>query len=145
MYQEVTMTWGHLLGFAIIGALAVFAVAYYVQASIKAGRLLVTRWKGRQDKPENQEEKRMEEELKAAAVQPVRVDGVDQHPELIYPIPIGTPPSICGGGKPGVGCGATFYWVTTAAGKNMPVNPDGRPHWGTCPAREQFKRKGGNR
>lgn len=37
------------------------------------------------------------------------------------------------------GCQATIYWAKTEAGKNMPVNPDGTPHWENCPARGLFK------
>lgn len=27
------------------------------------------------------------------------------------------------------GCGAEIYWVVTAAGKRMPVNPQSTPYW----------------
>jgi hypothetical protein len=33
--------------------------------------------------------------------------------------------------------------VKTEKGKNMPVDPDGTPHWGTCPKASDFK--GGKR
>ena len=38
------------------------------------------------------------------------------------------------------GCGATIVWVVTPAGKRMPCDPDGVPHWGTCPNAKEFKR-----
>lgn len=37
------------------------------------------------------------------------------------------------------GCNAPMYWLTTKAGKPMPVNPDGTPHWATCPKSREFK------
>ena len=41
----------------------------------------------------------------------------------------------------GRNCGATIYWVKTEAGKLMPLNADGSPHWGSCPDVASFKRK----
>jgi len=52
-----------------------------------------------------------------------------------YEIPEGTPQSACRS------CQATIYWVKTPAGKNMPVNPDGEPHWGTCPQAKQWTKR----
>jgi hypothetical protein len=40
------------------------------------------------------------------------------------------------------GCNAVIHWVKTAKGKWTPVNPDGSPHWSTCPKAKQFKKKG---
>jgi hypothetical protein len=49
-----------------------------------------------------------------------------------YYIPEGERPRKC------KGCGATIYFVTTPAGRIMPVNPDGTPHWGDCVGRDLF-------
>jgi hypothetical protein len=38
------------------------------------------------------------------------------------------------------GCGATIAWVKTAAGKMMPVDGDGTPHFATCPKAAEFRR-----
>jgi hypothetical protein len=51
-----------------------------------------------------------------------------------YDIPRGTSPSIC------KGCGAQIYWVRTPKNKNMPVDPDGTPHWSTCSKAADFKK-----
>lgn len=51
-----------------------------------------------------------------------------------YSIPEGMPPAKC------KGCAATIYWVKTPAGKNMPVDADGTPHWSSCPKAKDFKR-----
>ena len=40
------------------------------------------------------------------------------------------------------GCGAPIHWALTAQGKWMPTNPDGIPHWATCPKAKDFKPKG---
>lgn len=40
------------------------------------------------------------------------------------------------------GCGAGIWWVTTRAGKVMPLNSDGTPHWANCPKAREFKVKG---
>ncbi len=37
-------------------------------------------------------------------------------------------------------CDATVYWIKTAKGKNMPVNPDGSSHFGNCPDAKQHHR-----
>lgn len=50
-------------------------------------------------------------------------------------------PGTCGAGsRPG--CGAGIWWVTTKAGKAMPLNSDGTPHWANCPNSREFKIKG---
>ena len=54
--------------------------------------------------------------------------------EIRYPIPKGTREAKCRG------CGFLIYWVKTKAGKNMPVNASGIPHWATCPKAKDFKR-----
>lgn len=51
-----------------------------------------------------------------------------------YEIPENTLSATCRG------CRRTIYWVKTKAGKNMPVDPDGVPHWGTCPNAKDFKK-----
>jgi hypothetical protein len=38
-------------------------------------------------------------------------------------------------------CGQQITFVITEAGKKMPVNPDGTPHWANCPGVKQFKRR----
>lgn len=38
------------------------------------------------------------------------------------------------------GCGADITWVKTASGKMTPVDPDGTPHWSTCPKAKDFKK-----
>lgn len=55
--------------------------------------------------------------------------------EVKYEIPRGTRKSTCRG------CEATIYWIRTPAGKQMPVDPDGTPHFATCPQAYQFSRK----
>lgn len=50
-----------------------------------------------------------------------------------YPIPEHEKPKKC------KGCGAIIYWVVTLRGRNMPVNPDGTPHWDSCPEKNLFK------
>ena len=37
-------------------------------------------------------------------------------------------------------CDATIYWIKTAKGNNMPVNPDGSSHFGNCPDSKQHHR-----
>ena len=54
--------------------------------------------------------------------------------EIRYPIPKGTREAKCRG------CGFLIYWVKTKAGKNMPVNASGIPHWATCEKAKDFKR-----
>jgi hypothetical protein len=39
------------------------------------------------------------------------------------------------------GCGASFYWVNTKAGRAAPINPDGTPHFATCPKSRNFRTK----
>ena len=39
-------------------------------------------------------------------------------------------------------CGASIFWLTTKAGKSMPVNHDGRSHFATCPNAQQHRKKG---
>ncbi len=44
------------------------------------------------------------------------------------------------------GCGAAIVWIETEAGKPMPCDPSGKPHWATCPSAEKFRnRKAGKR
>ena len=37
-------------------------------------------------------------------------------------------------------CQAEIRWVRTAAGKYMPLNADGTPHWATCPQAKEWKK-----
>lgn len=39
------------------------------------------------------------------------------------------------------GCGAPIIWKRTRSGKWTPEDPDGKPHWATCPKSKDFKRK----
>lgn len=57
--------------------------------------------------------------------------------EIKYEIPEGTQPSICRG------CTKSIWRIKTPAGKNMPVDADGRPHWATCSQASKFKRPAG--
>lgn len=52
-----------------------------------------------------------------------------------YDIPPGASISKCSG------CDADIVWIKTAAGKSMPVDGDGTPHWATCPNAKDFKKK----
>jgi len=52
-----------------------------------------------------------------------------------YTIPKGTVPSRCRG------CNKMIFYVRTEPGNWMPVNPDGEPHWATCPKAKEFKRE----
>jgi hypothetical protein len=36
-------------------------------------------------------------------------------------------------------CGAQIAWITTEAGKKMPVNADGISHFATCPQANQHR------
>lgn len=59
--------------------------------------------------------------------------------EIRYEIPekiMRNRPVIC----KGEGCRAEIYWIETESGKRMPVDPDGTPHWATCPDAGRFKR-----
>lgn len=38
-------------------------------------------------------------------------------------------------------CDAPVQWVKTATGKWTPANPDGSPHWATCPQAKEWKKK----
>lgn len=55
--------------------------------------------------------------------------------KVVYDIPSGTRAARCRD------CDAVIYWVKTPHGRNMPVDPDGQPHWGSCSKADQFKRK----
>lgn len=47
-------------------------------------------------------------------------------------IPAGTAKKSCSS------CGADIYWIITAAGKKMPVDPDGVSHFATCPQSKRW-------
>jgi len=67
------------------------------------------------------------------------------------------PPRLPLAARPCRGCGRPIYWVTTQAGKHMPLDrfvdhgsdPSGQlvlvesdeTHWATCPSRAQFARR----
>ena len=53
-----------------------------------------------------------------------------------YEIPPGTRAVICKGEN----CKQEIFWVTGERGGAMCVDPDGTPHWATCPDRFRFKR-----
>ena len=53
--------------------------------------------------------------------------------EIRFEIPEGTVRKIC------QGCGGDMYWVKTKNEKWMPVNPDGTPHWSTCPKGKHYR------
>lgn len=38
------------------------------------------------------------------------------------------------------GCGEKIVWVVTKNGKRMPLDPDGTPHWASCPAAPEFRK-----
>lgn len=55
-------------------------------------------------------------------------------PPVRFEIPAGALARSCRG------CGAPVYWITTAAGKAMPVDLDGVSHFATCPQAAKFRR-----
>lgn len=55
-------------------------------------------------------------------------------PEQKYKIPFGAQPSTCKSAS----CKARIFWIVTPLGKSMPVDPDGTPHWSSCPDAEKF-------
>lgn len=52
-----------------------------------------------------------------------------------YDVPTGDP------GRPCKSCGMNIHWVKTPAGKWMPVEYDGMPHWPFCDEPERFSRR----
>lgn len=46
---------------------------------------------------------------------------------LTFPIPVGTPEKACRS------CGGRMFWIVTASGRKMPLNPDGTSHFASCP------------
>lgn len=36
-------------------------------------------------------------------------------------------------------CKSEMHWWWTPKGTRIPLNPDGSPHWATCPDAAQFK------
>ena len=55
--------------------------------------------------------------------------------DLRFEIPPGTPEARCRS------CQATIHWLKTAAGKNMPVDPDGTSHFATCPDHQNWRKQ----
>lgn len=45
---------------------------------------------------------------------------------VTFPVPPSTPQKECRS------CRAKIFWIVTAAGKRMPVNPDGTSHFANC-------------
>lgn len=45
----------------------------------------------------------------------------------VYEIPTGTPQRACNS------CRRPIFWIVTPAGARMPVDPDGKTHFATCP------------
>ena len=39
------------------------------------------------------------------------------------------------------GCGTKIYWIITKNKKPMPVDPDGEPHFATCPKAADFRKE----
>lgn len=69
-------------------------------------------------------------------------DDLKQHRKWV--IPEGTPAKRCKSSQ----CNATIYFVRTGKidpqtgiERHMPVDPDGTPHWVTCPMSNQFKKE----
>lgn len=58
--------------------------------------------------------------------------------DLTFAIPDGTPKKECRS------CRAPIFWILTPAGKPMPVDPDGKSHFATCPdaSKHRKPRKG---
>ena len=53
---------------------------------------------------------------------------------LKYDVPAGDP------GRPCEACGKTIRFVKTEAGKWIPIDWDGTPHWETCPNADDFRK-----
>lgn len=53
---------------------------------------------------------------------------------VTFEIPAGTSKRSCRS------CSAPVFWIVTAAGKRMPVNPDGTSHFSSCPNAAQHRR-----
>lgn len=53
---------------------------------------------------------------------------------LRFLIPPGTPEKKCRS------CAAAIFWIVTAHGKHMPVDPDGTSHFATCPNAAKHRR-----
>jgi len=43
--------------------------------------------------------------------------------------------------RPCLGCQAEIYLIDHKSGARCPYNPDGSPHWATCPDAPRFRRK----
>ncbi len=55
--------------------------------------------------------------------------------QIKYDVPAGATVAKCRG------CDADIVWLRTEAGKLMPIDGDGTPHFATCPKAAQFRRK----
>jgi hypothetical protein len=63
-----------------------------------------------------------------------RERGVTMADERKYDVPAGDV------GRPCRACGKQLHFVKTEAGKIMPVEWDGTPHWGKCARPQDFRR-----
>lgn len=59
---------------------------------------------------------------------------IERRKKIQYEIPPGTREVVCKGEK----CLRGIFWIETKNGKRMPVDPDGTPHWATCPDAGRF-------
>lgn len=41
------------------------------------------------------------------------------------------------------GCGKPVAWCMTRLNRRSPLDPDGTPHWATCPDADRFRKKKG--
>lgn len=55
-------------------------------------------------------------------------------PEIKFTIPDDAVVKRCSG------CGKDIYWIVTAKGKRMPVDPDGTSHFATCEKAADFRK-----
>lgn len=54
-------------------------------------------------------------------------------PPVRFEIPVGASPKSC------LSCGARIFFIETARGKRMPVDPDGISHFATCTAASKWR------
>jgi hypothetical protein len=59
------------------------------------------------------------------------------NPERKVEVPSNAPRGLC----KGAGCLKPIRWVRTPRGNRMPVDPDGTPHWATCPDSPSFRKR----
>ena len=107
-------------------------------AKVPAGRATGIRFSIPRDSEHSQLMQRVENVLVVALDEGKPAKEESEKKKVTFEIPSGTRPSRCTSSS----CGAEIFWIKTAAGKNMPVDADGQPHWATCPAAKSFKRDG---